>query len=150
MSKSAGSTRFPLQSAHNRTAGMMVKRLVAVAFAFSVGLTVGSCSSVSDFVADSWPHFAGGEPNGVPPRPGDPGYNTFIAHGQPGQSGGAFSGSAQPATAGQTATIGSPKSAATPTPSAFADPQNQQPNSPAPPAVDRSGNGSSAVPGGLY
>jgi hypothetical protein len=62
---------------------MTVKRLVAAAFAFGLGLLLGSCSATSDFVSDYWPHFAGGEPAGVPPRPGTPGYAAFIAHGQP-------------------------------------------------------------------
>jgi hypothetical protein len=129
---------------------MSGKRLVAVAFAFGVALTVCSCSSASDFVADSWPHFAGGEPKGVPPRPGEPGYNKFIAHGQAGQAGGAFSSSAPPTGSTDTAAIGSAKPATAQTPSAFAEPQNQQPGLPAPPAVDPSRNGASTGPGGLY
>jgi len=64
-------------------ATMTVKRCIAVLFACAVGLTLSACGSSSNFVADSWPHFAGGEPNDVPPRPGSPGYRTFISHGQP-------------------------------------------------------------------
>jgi hypothetical protein len=43
---------------------------------------LGGCSPFAGFVADHWPHVAGGEPNGLPPRPGTPGYAAFIAHGQ--------------------------------------------------------------------
>lgn len=39
-------------------------------------------SGFSAFVADHWPHWAGGMPEDVPPRPGEPGYNHFIAHGE--------------------------------------------------------------------
>ncbi|MGH6673776.1 MAG: hypothetical protein ACRECV_17650 [Xanthobacteraceae bacterium] len=131
-------------------AGMMVKRLVAVAFAFGVGLTVGSCSSFSDFVSNSWPHFAGGEPNGLPPRPGDPGYNKFIAHGQP-QQGDQASAANQPAAAGETAAVASPKpGTAAPAPTAFTVQQNQRPGFQVPPTADGPRNGSSAVSGGLY
>ncbi len=53
---------------------------------------LGSCggaseSGVSGYVADHWPHWAGGMPADVPPRPGAPGYNEFIAHGQPARIG---------------------------------------------------------------
>jgi hypothetical protein len=57
--------------------------MLAVA-ALSLGLTLGSCSSFSGYVADHWPRWAGGMPDDVPPRPGAPGYEEFIAHGQPG------------------------------------------------------------------
>jgi hypothetical protein len=61
---------------------MTVQRLVAALLACVLGSTLGACVAASDFVADSWPHFAGGEPNDLPPRPGSPGYAAFIAHGQ--------------------------------------------------------------------
>lgn len=67
---------------------MIVKRMLAAMAAVCLGLLLASCSTVSDEVADHWPHFAGGEPNGLPPRPGEPGYRRFIAHGQPVQNGG--------------------------------------------------------------
>jgi hypothetical protein len=44
-----------------------------------LGLNLASCGG---FVADHWPHWAGGLPDGVPPRAGAPGYAEFIAHGQ--------------------------------------------------------------------
>jgi len=43
------------------------------------GLNLAGCGG---FVADHWPHWAGGMPADVPPRPGTPGYAEFIAHGQ--------------------------------------------------------------------
>jgi hypothetical protein len=61
---------------------MNVKGYVAACTLF-LGLMLGSCSPFSGLVADHWPHFAGGEPDGLPPRPGTPGYAAFIAHGQP-------------------------------------------------------------------
>ena len=61
---------------------MTAKRLVAGLLACGLGLALNACASTSDFVADHWPHFAGGEPDDVPPRPGDPGYRKFISHGQ--------------------------------------------------------------------
>ena len=66
---------------------MTVKRLIAAAIVVCAGLTLGSCGGASEdgfsaYVADHWPHWAGGMPSDVPPRPGAPGYNQFIAHGQ--------------------------------------------------------------------
>lgn len=63
-------------------AKMTVRWLVAALLACVLGLMLSACGS-SNFVADNWPHFAGGEPNDVPPRPGSPGYAAFIARGQP-------------------------------------------------------------------
>ncbi|HTZ00889.1 MAG TPA: hypothetical protein VMC05_01045 [Xanthobacteraceae bacterium] len=51
-------------------------------------LALASCAGTSNedafsaYVADHWPHWAGGLPSDVPPRPGAPGYRQFIAHGQ--------------------------------------------------------------------
>jgi hypothetical protein len=77
---------------------MIVKRLRAAVPVLCLGLMLASCA---DFVADHWPHFAGGEPNGLPPRPGEPGYQQFIAHGQPNQNTGSVSGEAQPPSTGR-------------------------------------------------
>jgi hypothetical protein len=63
---------------------MIVKRHIAVAILLSLGPVLGSCSGFAGSVADNWPHWAGGMPADVPPRPGAPGYNEFIAHGQGG------------------------------------------------------------------
>jgi hypothetical protein len=45
-------------------------------------LCLGSCASFSATVSDHWPTWAGGMPNDVPPRPGAPGYEEFLAHQQ--------------------------------------------------------------------
>jgi hypothetical protein len=45
-------------------------------------LCLGSCASFSATVTDHWPTWAGGMPNDVPPRPGAPGYEEFLAHQQ--------------------------------------------------------------------
>lgn len=64
---------------------MIGKRFAAAAIILGVGLPLGSCGGPSGFagyVSDHWPHWAGGMPDDVPPRPGAPGYDEFIAHGQ--------------------------------------------------------------------
>src|SRR5271155_5405034 len=69
---------------------MIVRRLLAAAVLICAGPLLGWCaggseSGFSGFVADHWPHWAGGMPDDVPPRPGAPGYDEFIAHGQASQ-----------------------------------------------------------------
>ncbi len=86
---------------------MVVTRLVA-AMAVCLSATLGGCSPFAGFVADHWPHLAGGEPNGVPPRPGTPGYAAFIAHGQSEQDAGSPAADGQ-----QTATV-APNATASP------------------------------------
>jgi hypothetical protein len=66
---------------------MILKRHALALFALSFGLMVGACAQVSGSVSDAWPHWAGGEPSNLPPRPGTPGYQDFIAHGQAGTTG---------------------------------------------------------------
>jgi hypothetical protein len=61
---------------------MMVKRLSVALMGLGLGLALGSCGSVAGFTADHWPHWAGGLPEGVPPRPGTPAYNDYVAHRQ--------------------------------------------------------------------
>src|SRR4029077_14719041 len=58
---------------------MIPKRLFKAAILLGLGLNLASCGG---FVADHWPHWAGGMPADVPPRPGAPGYADFIARGQ--------------------------------------------------------------------
>jgi hypothetical protein len=65
---------------HQRSGSLMaLRRLIAATTLLGFGLCLASCGS---FVADHWPHWAGGMPADVPPRPGTPGYAEFIAHGQ--------------------------------------------------------------------
>ena len=61
---------------------MTVKRLSAVLIVLCLGCTVGACSPMASFASDHWPHWAGGLPQGTPPRPGAPGYDEYIAHQQ--------------------------------------------------------------------
>jgi hypothetical protein len=61
---------------------MMVKRLSVAVMVLGLGLSLGSCGSVAGFTADHWPHWAGGLPEGTPPRPGTPGYADYVAHRQ--------------------------------------------------------------------
>ena len=58
----------------------MIKRFAAIMAVLGLGLLLASCSSFSATVADHWPRWAGGLPADVPPRPGAPGYEEFIAH----------------------------------------------------------------------
>jgi hypothetical protein len=146
---------------------MTLWRSVAVALTCAAGLTLGSCGSFSGYVADSWPHFAGGEPSDLPPRPGTPGYNQFIAHGQPQSTESPVAGaplpaasaqpaaaSAQPAATGATAAIAKqPPAATAQTPPAFAEPppaDDTKPDTELAPAVERPADDRSAVQGGLY
>jgi hypothetical protein len=64
------------------TCARLMVRYSILPATLSIGLLLGSCSPFAGFVSDHWPHWAGGMPDGVPPRQGAPGYNDFIAHGQ--------------------------------------------------------------------
>ncbi|MGA8499470.1 MAG: hypothetical protein WB764_28585 [Xanthobacteraceae bacterium] len=61
---------------------MMVKQLSVALMGLGLGLLLGSCGPVAGFTADHWPHWAGGMPEGIPPRPGTPGYDDYVAHRQ--------------------------------------------------------------------
>jgi hypothetical protein len=58
---------------------MIDKRLFTATIVLGLGLGLANCGG---YVADHWPHWAGGLPTDAPPRPGSPGYTDFIAHGQ--------------------------------------------------------------------
>jgi len=60
----------------------MSMRFVAPTIALLVCLALGSCASFSNAVSDHWPTWAGGMPKDVPPRPGAPGYEEFLAQQQ--------------------------------------------------------------------
>ncbi|HEX4407639.1 MAG TPA: hypothetical protein VH206_02590 [Xanthobacteraceae bacterium] len=71
---------------HNSATVMFGKRPFAIAIIASLAPALAACgggteSGFSAYVADNWPHWAGGMPEGVPPRQGAPGYNEFISHG---------------------------------------------------------------------
>jgi hypothetical protein len=84
---------------------MMVKRLSAALLMLGLGLLLGSCGPVAGFTADHWPHWAGGLPEGTPPRPGTPGYADYVAHrqaeepGKPAATGAGANAPAAPAPA---------------------------------------------------
>ena len=77
---------------------MIDRRLFTAATLLGLGLGLAGCGG---YVADHWPHWAGGLPDDAPPRPGAPGYAEFVAHGQaaqnPGGSPAASSAAQQPA-----------------------------------------------------
>jgi hypothetical protein len=56
----------------------MIMRSVPMIGVVVAGLLVASCSSLSSFVADTLPPWAGGLPEGTPPRPGSPGYDAYL------------------------------------------------------------------------
>ena len=58
----------------------MTRRLFALTAVCCLALPLASCGTFSGYVSDHWPHWAGGMPDDVPPRPGAPGYEEFIAH----------------------------------------------------------------------
>jgi hypothetical protein len=60
----------------------MIKRFFALALLLLVGSALGSCTNFAGTVSDYWPTWAGGMPKDVPPRPGAPGYEEFVAHQQ--------------------------------------------------------------------
>jgi hypothetical protein len=82
---------------------MIVKRLSVALMGLCLAVNLGACSSVAGTTSDLWPHWAGGEPKGLPPRPGTPGYDDYIAHrqatGEPAQPAAANNQPAAPATA---------------------------------------------------
>jgi hypothetical protein len=129
---------------------MKLKRFVAAALVFGSALALSACAGT---VADMWPHWAGGEPAGLPPRPGQPGYEEFIAHGQQNQNPAAAPAAAQQAPGGTTAAIAERKSAPQQQkPPAFAEPQSQDKSDtePLPDPDERPASDSGVVRGGLY
>ncbi len=133
---------------------MIVKQFAAAALVLALSLLLGSCSPFAGFVADHWPHWAGGMPDNVPPRRGAPGYDEFIAHGQPSQEAGSASGDAKPAATSEKSAAAGQKSAATDqkpaasgeTPAAMDEKTDAQ----AAPSGDRPRSDSNVVHGGLY
>ena len=65
----------------NLTAGT-TKRLFLLTTVLGVCLGLSACAPLAGAVSDAWPTWAGGMPKDVPPRPGAPGYEEFIAHQQ--------------------------------------------------------------------
>jgi hypothetical protein len=151
-----------------------VRRGAAVVLMLAAGLLLAACAGTSNedafsaYVADHWPHWAGGMPGDVPPRAGAPGYNEFIAHGQADQEqtppAGANGAAAAPVTPVFQTTPGAPAPALrakAPAPVARAAPAPvaaqaapPQPAAPAPVAAQAApapaADDTSVVHGGLY
>ena len=80
-----------------------MRRLGAASVVLCLAAMLSACGG---YVADHVPHWAGGLPPDAPPRPGAPGYDDFIAHGEPQPQNApapASDASAAPAPAGTTA-----------------------------------------------
>ncbi|MGA8614215.1 MAG: hypothetical protein WB760_21570 [Xanthobacteraceae bacterium] len=140
---------------------MRAKRCAGAAVVLCLALALGACSPFSGYLADSWPHWAGGEPSGLPPRPGTPGYAEYIAHGQPPQNPDAAAGDAQHPAADETTQVASQKPTGTvQKTSIFGGPQvaaprpsaqpNAQSSAQSPPVSGGAGDDGSVLRGGLY
>jgi hypothetical protein len=130
---------------------------LALTALLGVCLALGGCSSFAGFVSDTWPTWAGGMPKDVPPRPGAPGYEEFIAHQQrqdaaagaavaPGAA--AQAGTPAPAAPGTTGTA-APPTTATVQPTTAARPASA-PNTRSLPPAYAPADDRSATKGGLY
>jgi len=104
--------------------------LALIVIGFS-GFLLGSCSSFSGYVSDHWPAWAGGMPKDVPPRPGAPGYDEFLAHQQ-----------------GRDAAVTSPPADASAPPTSVVASPNKASGQASP--VNRPADNSGVIQGGLY
>jgi hypothetical protein len=124
---------------------MTAKRLCTI-IVLGLALNLAGCGG---FVADHWPHWAGGLPADAPPRPGTPGYADFVAHGQ-------VQPEVKPEAKTETASTTSPQQPAVSSATASAPVAAGQP--PSPPATriraadpsDEVPEDTSVVKGGLY
>jgi hypothetical protein len=94
-----------------------MRRLGAASVLLCLAAMLGACSPFAGYVADHVPHWAGGLPPDAPPRPGAPGYDDFIAHGQaqpPSAPAPAADASAAPATGTTASTVAAPNAASAP------------------------------------
>ena len=133
------------------TAGT-TKRLFMLTAALCVCLALGACSSFSGFVSDNWPTWAGGMPKDVPPRPGAPGYEEFIARQQQHEAApnaAAVPPGTAPGTTAAAAPATAPGTTAAVPPPAVAPPAGSANTPPLPPAYARPDD-RSATQGGLY
>ncbi len=136
MSNSVGRGRHLTASRPHPVIGM-TRRLFAPTAACCLALLLASCGTFSGFVSDHWPHWAGGMPDDVPPRPGAPGYDEFIAHKQDAKDAPAATPMPTPTPVAQQVTAPADPAAA-PVP-------RQNPPSAAAPSADQN-----AGQGGLY
>jgi hypothetical protein len=133
---------------------MIGKRSIAAVFLFALGMALSSCSGSGGFagaVADNWPHWAGGMPAGVPPRPGAPGYDEFVSHGgaTPVPAATPAVTFQQRAANGSVSTSPSPPVASAPAPQPSPAPQ-PAPAAQAAPEAENPAEDASVVKGGLY
>jgi len=124
-------------------------RFIAAAIVLGFGLSLASCGAggdrgnqFADYVADHWPRWAGGMPDDVPPRPGAPGYNEFVAHGQTNPAPVTTVAPSVKTAASKTKMIAQPAPAVAVAPVA--------PAAPDAPVTDQPAEDSSVVKGGLY
>jgi hypothetical protein len=133
---------------------MTAKQRVGAAIALGFGLVLNGCSPFSGYVADSWPHWAGGEPTGLPPRLGSPGYADYIAHGQAVQNPQSPGGGpqSQPAAVETTQTVNPPPAGAVQKTSIFGGPQvaAPAPSAQSPSPADGTSDDAGVVRGGIY
>ena len=146
-----GAARLRAYRGRNLAKGSTARRLALTAL-LGVALALGGCSSFAGFVSDTWPTWAGGMPKDVPPRPGAPGYDEFIAHQQ--RQDAAAGGAAAPGAAAQTGAAAAPVATGTnPATAAAAPAANPAVNRGAPqqlaPAYARPSD-RSTTQGGLY
>jgi len=138
----------------NRSSQVIARRSAALALVIALGAATAGCSPFAASVADHWPHWAGGLPADAPPRPGAPGYDEFIAHGQADQQA-AKSGAVaatpggQPGVATAAAAPAAPAAAPAGIPAAPRSAPAAVPAEPAAPASEEPDD-TSAVRGGLY
>jgi hypothetical protein len=142
------------------TAGT-TKRLFLLTAPLWLCLGLGACTPFAGVVSDAWPTWAGGEPKDVPPRPGAPGYEEFMAHQQHQDVGPNAAPNAAAAVAPTGAAPGAPGTTAAAVPVATAPgttaavppPAGRYtqppPQAPLPPAYARPDD-RSATQGGLY
>jgi hypothetical protein len=155
LSPGAGIMRSSNPSVARLWSGMTAKQRVGTAIVLCFGLAIGACSPFSGYMADNWPHWAGGEPAGLPPRPGSPGYAEYIAHGQPTQNSEAAGGTASsPAAVETTQTVSQTPAGTVQKTSIFGGPQvaapAPRPNVQSPPLAAGTSEDASVVRGGLY
>jgi len=140
-----GSAAVRAYRGRDLAAGLTARGLALTAL-FGVALALGGCSSFAGFVSDPWPNWPGGMPKDVPPRPGAPGYEEFIAHQH-----------RQDAAAGGAAAPGAAVQAGTPAPGAAGTTGTTTPTATAAPAANPTATGvaprqypPSTTQGGLY
>ncbi|HEX3503196.1 MAG TPA: hypothetical protein VHU22_07380 [Xanthobacteraceae bacterium] len=108
---------------------MTIKRLRAAGALLCLAAMLGACAPFSGYVADHVPHWAGGLPPDAPPRPGAPGYDDFIAHGEPAQTTATPPSGAEPGAASTTTGTATPIGAIPPNSAAMtSEPQFQARN----------------------